>query len=99
MNRIEIYSKSWCPYCAKAKALLKSKDLGYTEIDVTDDSVREAEMIERSGRRSVPQIFIDGESIGGYDDLAASNASGELDGRLDLEASFDDRKIYDVVIS
>ena len=98
MNRIEIYSKSWCPYCAKAKALLKSKDLEYTEIDVTDDSVREAEMIERSGRRSVPQIFIDGESIGGYDDLAASNASGELDGRLDLEASFDDRKIYDVVI-
>ena len=51
-NRIEIYSKSWCPYCAKAKALLKSKDLEYTEIDVTSDADREAEMIAASGRRS-----------------------------------------------
>ena len=71
MNRIEIYSKSWCPYCAKAKALLKSKALEYSEVDVTTDVGREAEMVERSGRRSVPQIFIDGEPVGGYDDLAA----------------------------
>lgn len=98
MNRIEIYSKDWCPFCAKAKALLKSKDLTFTEIDVTADSVREAEMIERSGRRSVPQIFIDGEPVGGYDDLAALNASGALDRRLDLEATIDESKIYDVVI-
>ena len=97
-NRIEIYSKSWCPYCAKAKALLKSKDLDYTEIDVTSDADREAEMIAVSGRRSVPQIFLDGSAIGGYDDLAALNASGELDRKLELEATFDAGQIYDVVI-
>lgn len=98
MSRIEIYSKDWCPFCAKAKALLKSKDLAYDEVDVTTDAGRETEMIERSGRRSVPQIFVDGASIGGYDDLAALNASGELDRRLDLEAKFDESKVYDVVI-
>ena len=58
MNKIEIYSKDWCPYCSKAKSLLQSKQLDYTEIDITTDLVREQEMIERSGRRTVPQIVI-----------------------------------------
>ena len=70
MSNIEIYSKDWCPFCSKAKSLLQSKQLEYAEIDITSDLVREQEMIERSGRRTVPQIFIDGESVGGYDDLA-----------------------------
>lgn len=82
MADIEVYSKKWCPYCHRAKALLDAKGLVYEEIDVTSDSSREQEMIERSGRWTVPQIFIDGESIGGSDDLALLNATGELDRRL-----------------
>ncbi len=79
MADIEVYSKEWCPYCHRAKALLESKGLAYKEIDVTSDSIREQEMIQRSGRWTVPQIFIDGESVGGSDDLALLNATGELD--------------------
>ena len=79
MNKIEIYSKSWCPYCNKAKALLGSKGLSYEEIDTTHDEAREREMVERSRRQTVPQIFIDELHIGGYDDLAALEARGELD--------------------
>ena len=82
MNQIEIYAKDWCPYSIRAKSLLHSKQLDYNEIDVTYDTVRELEMIERSGRYTVPQIFIDGEAVGGYDDIAALDASGELDRRL-----------------
>ena len=82
MARIEIYTKEWCPYCLKAKALLRAKDIAYDEIDVTADEPRQAEMVERSGMRSVPQIFLDGDKVGGYDDLARLNATGELDRRL-----------------
>ncbi len=64
MADIEIYTKQWCPYCAKAKALLKSKELTYREIDITSDTDRGQEMIERSQRRTVPQIFIEDQSIG-----------------------------------
>jgi alkyl hydroperoxide reductase subunit F len=98
MSNIEIYSKDWCPFCSKAKSLLQSKQLGYTEVDITSDLAREHEMIERSGRRTVPQIFIDGESVGGYDDLANFNATGELDQRLGLTSDMDLAKIYDVII-
>ncbi len=79
MPYIEIYTKDWCPYCDRAKALLKSKGLAYGEIDVTQNRDHEQEMIQRSERRSVPQIFIKGTAVGGFDDLAAINASGELD--------------------
>jgi alkyl hydroperoxide reductase subunit F len=95
---IEIFSKEWCPYCAKAKTLLKSKGLEYSEIDITNDVKLQREMIKRSGMRSVPQIFIGGESIGGYDGLASLNASGELDRRLGLESPIDLTKVYDVVV-
>lgn len=98
MAKIEIYSKNWCPYCTKAKALLRSKALQYTEIDVTSDYEREQEMVQRSKRRTVPQIFIDGKSIGGYDDLAQSNATGELDKLLGLEPTGEAKKIYDLAI-
>ncbi len=98
MPNIEVYSKSWCPYCNKAKALLKAKGLRYQEIDTTHDETREHEMIERSQRQTVPQIFIDGVSIGGYDDLARINATGELDRMLGITAGEDLRKVYDVVI-
>ena len=65
MHTIETYSRDWCPYCKKAKALLRSKELDYHEIDITHDEVLEQEMIERSFRQTVPQIFVNGESIGG----------------------------------
>ena len=84
MADIEIYSKMWCPYCSRAKGLLDSKGLGYREVDVTVDAPREREMVERSGRRTVPQIFIDGSAIGGYDDLARLDDDGELDRLLGL---------------
>jgi len=79
MATIEIYTKQWCPFCAKTKALLQSKGLSYQQIDVTTDEALQQEMVKRSGRRTVPQVFLDGESIGGYDDLANLNVTGELD--------------------
>ena len=87
MKRIEIYTKSWCGFSARAKALLDAKGLDYHEIDVTEDSVREREMIARSGRRTVPQVFIDGEPVGGSDDLARLEATGALDRILDRDVS------------
>lgn len=98
MAEIVIYSKEWCPYCSKAKALLRSKGLEYTEIDITRDLVLEDEMIERSGMRTVPQVFIDGQSVGGYDALANLNASGELDRLLHLGPIVDLTKVYDVLV-
>ena len=80
MANTEIYFKSWCPYSQRALALLKSKGVDYKAIDLTDDADElELEMNERSGRTSVPQIFIDGLHIGGYDDITALDATGELD--------------------
>ena len=98
MPNLEVYSKEWCPYCAKAKALLKSKGLFYQEINVTSDEALQQRMITRSGRRTVPQIFLDGVSIGGYDDLANLNATGELDKRLGRKTAVDHTKVYDVAI-
>ena len=77
--RVEVYHKTWCPYSRDALALLDREGVAYRDIDVTTDRVREREMIERSGRTSVPQIFIGGEAVGGYDDLKALHARGELD--------------------
>ncbi len=98
MAQIEIYTKEWCPYCLKAKALLRAKDIAYDDIDVTADEARQAEMVERSGMRSVPQIFLDGEKIGGYDDLARLNATGELDRRLGRGEGAPLRDVYDVAV-
>ncbi len=97
MSDIEIYSLEWCPYCIKAKALLKAKDVPYRETDVTYDREQALEMIERSGRNSVPQIFFDGELLGGYDDLAHFNATGELDRALGREP-VELKSIYDVAV-
>ncbi len=78
--RVEVYHKTWCPYSRAALGLLKEKGARFVDIDVTDDEIREREMIERAHATSVPQIFVDGESIGGYDELAALDAHGLLDG-------------------
>jgi glutaredoxin 3 len=79
MNDIVIYAKHYCPYCARAKSLLRNKGVEFKEIEVAFAPDLQAENIARSGRRTVPQIFIDGRHIGGYDDLAALNRSGQLD--------------------
>ena len=76
MVKIDIYTTMMCPYCHRAKELLSQKGVDFTEIDVMDDQDRRAEMIERAdGRRTVPQIFIDGKHIGGCDDLHALDAT------------------------
>ena len=79
MAKIVIYTTSYCPYCFGAKAFLRSKKVEFEEIDVTDDPPRRAEMERRSARRTVPQIFIDDRSIGGYDDVRRLDTTGELD--------------------
>lgn len=98
MAKIEIYSKSWCPYCNKAKALLKAKGQSYSEVDTTHDEAKEAEMISRSQRQTVPQIFIDDISVGGYDDLVKLNTSGKLDQMLGIDNDQTAMDVYDVVI-
>jgi glutaredoxin 3 len=78
MARIEVYTTPSCGYCVRAKRLLQERGLAYEEFDVAiDDELRESVM-QRSGRRTVPQIFIDGKSIGGYEELAELDASGGL---------------------
>jgi glutaredoxin 3 len=82
MAKIEIYTTPWCGYCARAKALLESKGAAYDETDVMEDSVKRTEMRERSRRTTVPQIFINGQHIGGSDELAALEQAGKLDALL-----------------
>lgn len=82
MPKIEIYSADYCPYCTKAKALLKSKDADFITYDVADDTLLRQESLARSGKTSVPQIFIDGKYIGGCDDLYALDSANELDSLL-----------------
>jgi glutaredoxin 3 len=79
MAKIIVYSKANCPYCDWAKQLLDSKKLAYEEIRIDLDTEQRVEMERLSGRRTVPQIFINGEAIGGYDALTALAKSGELD--------------------
>lgn len=80
MAKIEVYTTNYCPYCMRAKALLKSKGVYFEEIDVTGDPELRAKMVELAGgRQTVPEIFINGEIIGGCDELYALERSGELD--------------------
>lgn len=79
MAIVIVYTKSHCPYCDWAKQLLDTKHISYEEIHVDQDPDKLAEMIRLSGRRTVPQIFINDQAIGGYDDLSALAKSGKLD--------------------
>jgi glutaredoxin 3 len=79
MAEIEIYTQPFCPYCARALKLLADKGAAFTEIDAPGGSPARAEARARSGRTSVPQIFIDGQHIGGCDDLVALDRKGGLD--------------------
>ena len=85
MPKIEIYSTMFCPYCARARSLLSKKGAAFENIDIIEQPDRRAEMIERAnGRSTVPQIFIDGEHIGGSDELAALDRAGKLDAKLGI---------------
>jgi glutaredoxin 3 len=77
--QVVMYATSWCPYCARARALLASKGVAVREIDIDAEPSERAEMIRRSGRRTVPQIFIGEHHVGGSDDLHALDAAGGLD--------------------
>ncbi|MBI3199361.1 MAG: glutaredoxin 3 [Rhodospirillales bacterium] len=82
MARIEIYTTPFCGYCARAKGLLDDKGAAYDEMDVMMDDKKRMEMRERAKRTSVPQIFINGQHIGGSDELAELERAGKLDALL-----------------
>jgi len=87
MPNIEMYSTGLCFYCSRAKQLLLHKGQDIREIRIEGNHELIQEMMRRSGRRTVPQIFIGDQHVGGYDDLAALNASGELDRLLGLNGT------------
>ena len=80
--KIEMYSNSWCQYCEFARTLLRGKGANFVEISLEEQPERRAEMIKRSGRHTVPQIFIGERHIGGSDDLSELDAEGQLDALL-----------------
>ncbi|WP_458071824.1 glutaredoxin 3 [Rhodanobacter sp. BL-MT-08] len=87
MSKIEVYSTAVCPYCVSAKNLLKAKGLEWTEVRIdTDPAQRDAMLTRSGGRRTVPQIFINDQHVGGFDDLVAADRSGKLTQLLELSA-------------
>lgn len=80
--KVEIYTKFACPYCFRAKLLLEQKGAGYEEYDAGGGARREEMLARSNGRTTVPQIFIDGQHVGGSDDLAALDNAGKLDPML-----------------
>ncbi len=82
MPPITIYTTGYCPYCVRAKELLKRKGASYQEINAEDDAVRDAMIARAGGRRTVPQIFIGDTHVGGFDDLSALDKAGKLDAML-----------------
>jgi glutaredoxin 3 len=80
VSRVEVYTTPSCPFCVRAKRLLEARGIAFVEIDVATDDERRAEIIQRTGRRTVPQIFIDERSIGGFEELAALDIAGGLAG-------------------
>jgi glutaredoxin 3 len=86
MSTVQIYSTAWCPYCVRAKLLLKRRGVPFVEHDVTEDEVGRARLVEQSGgRRTVPQIWIGSTHVGGFDDLAALDRQGGLQPLLERE--------------
>jgi glutaredoxin 3 len=83
---VTIYTSAWCPFCMRAKALLQRKGIVFREVDVEAGRALREEMIARSGRRTVPQVFVGDHHIGGSDELAMAEQSGELDRLLGATA-------------
>lgn len=86
MPCVEIYTRPFCPYCTRARRLLEARGIDYREIDLHARPDREETMRERSGRSSVPQVFVDGHHVGGSDELAAADTSGLLSRLVDRAA-------------
>jgi glutaredoxin 3 len=82
---VVMYSSGWCPYCARARALFERKSIAFREIDIETDAELRAQMIARSGRRSVPQIFIGERHVGGFEELYELERNGELDTLMQTE--------------
>ncbi|HVY12182.1 MAG TPA: glutaredoxin 3 [Alphaproteobacteria bacterium] len=83
MAKVTVYSGPGCPYCDRAKALLKSKGVNFEDFNVRADPAKFDEMLKISnGRKTIPQIFINGQHVGGCDDLMALNSAGKLDAML-----------------
>jgi glutaredoxin 3 len=76
---VKVYTTQICPYCIRAKMLLKKRDIPYEEVDVSRDHEKRAWLVSATGKRTVPQIFIDDKPIGGSDELHALDVSGELE--------------------
>lgn len=84
MPKVVVYTTNYCPFCTRAKALLRSKNVDFEEIDVTLDEGLQEEVKRLSGRRTVPQIFIDGKAVGGFDDIKQLDVLGKLDRLLGI---------------
>jgi len=82
MSKVVMYTTTYCPYCTAAKALLKGKSIPVEEINVDENEEKRTWLRETTGQMTVPQIFINDQSIGGYQELVALDQSGELDGLL-----------------
>jgi glutaredoxin 3 len=82
MPSVQIYTKRVCPYCTSAKVLLEKKGVSFEEIDVEDDDEKRAWLVETTGQRTVPQIFVDGRPLGGFSDVDALDKQGKLDALL-----------------
>ena len=85
MAQVVIYTTDYCPFCSRAKALLRSKGVNFEEIDLARDARLREEVQQRTGRRTVPQIFIDGVSVGGFDEIKQLDEDGELDRMLGIQ--------------
>lgn len=79
MPKVILYTKDYCAFCRQAKALLQSKGVSFEEIDLSDNEALQETVWRLSGRRTVPQIFVDGKPLGGYQEIRALDATGELD--------------------
>lgn len=93
MPKVVMYTTNMCPYCVRAKMLLKNKGVQCEELNIQFDRGLMREMLERSQRRTVPQIFIDDFHVGGYDDMAALDAQGKLDPLLGLTPHLDEAAV------
>lgn len=82
MAKVRMYTTTVCPYCIRAKMLLKAKGVEFEEINVSGDDATRAWLVQATGRRTVPQIFINDEPIGGFDEMRALDQAGELDKKL-----------------
>ena len=87
MPKVQVYSKQHCAYCVRAKALLQKKGAAFEEIDVEHDDAKRVWLVEASGQRTLPQIFVDDRSLGGYSELEALDRQGKLDPILRGEAA------------